>query len=144
MNGSELLELVLIVLYIVSSPSDSQGARSSWYTQRKTTCYQADGPEQALKSKGSKYHGKRYHISTQNLTVEFNNINHEGILDCKLSFSENCNLYFGMEYMAHGSISQIMKKTHPSGIKKLPVIVTILKCLLDGVSYLHQNKLFHR
>ena len=78
------------------------------------------------------------------MTVEFNNINHESILDYKLSFSDNSNLYFGMEYMAHGSISQIMKKNFPSGIKKLPVIVTILKCLLDGVSYLHHNKLFHR
>lgn len=77
-------------------------------------------------------------------TVELNNIQNENILDYLLSFTENNSVFFGFEFMAGGSVADIIKRRFPNGIKDVSAVATILRSVLNGISYLHSNKIFHR
>jgi serine/threonine protein kinase len=78
------------------------------------------------------------------MTIELNNIIHDGILDYKLSFTENQSAYFGFELMEGGSMAGILKDRFPYGIKDISAIATIMKNMLEGINYLHNNMIFHR
>lgn len=46
--------------------------------------------------------------------------------------------------MDGGSVAGILEDRFPEGIKDLSAIATILKIILEGISYLHANMMFHR
>ncbi|OHS97152.1 Serine/threonine-protein kinase OSR1 [Tritrichomonas foetus] len=60
------------------------------------------------------------------------------------SFISGPTLYILMEYMAGGSVADIIKFAYPNGIKDENVISTILLAILQALDYIHSNKQLHR
>lgn len=53
-------------------------------------------------------------------------------------------LYVVSEHSTPGCLTNIMKKLFPDGIKDEVLVATIVKEVLQGVQYLHQNNIIHR
>ena len=81
---------------------------------------------------------------TQKKIGEMMDIRHTSILDYIVSFDADRSLYLGFEFMAGGSVSNIIKSRFPDGIKDLSTIATIIKETLVGIEYLHDNQMIHR
>ena len=69
---------------------------------------------------------------------------HPNILSYYGSFMAGHFLYILTEYMAGGSISEIMRFSSPSGFKNEAIIGGILRELLKGLAYFHENHQIHR
>lgn len=46
--------------------------------------------------------------------------------------------------MDSGSLYSILKNYFPSGIKSMPLVASMLKQVLLGLKYLHENNFIHR
>ena len=74
----------------------------------------------------------------------FMTINHENLLNYAVTFSHKHLLYLGSQLMEAGSILDIILARFQSGIKDIKAVATILRCVLEGLAYLHKNKVIHR
>ncbi|KAK4269532.1 hypothetical protein QN277_022678 [Acacia crassicarpa] len=72
-----------------------------------------------------------------------NLIDHPNVLKSHCSFVSDHNLWFVMPYMAGGSCLHILKAAYPDGFEEV-VIATILREVLKGLEYLHQQGHIHR
>jgi len=68
---------------------------------------------------------------------------HPNLLTVFGSFVNGSKLYIVTPYLSAGSCLNLMKYAYPDGFEEL-VIATILKQTLQGLDYLHKNKLIHR
>jgi len=74
----------------------------------------------------------------------FMTINHENLLSYAVTFSHKHLLYLGSQLMEAGSILDIIHARFPMGIKDIKAVATIMRCVLEGLAYLHKNKVIHR
>lgn len=70
-------------------------------------------------------------------------IDHPNVLKAHCSFVNDHNLWVVMPYMAGGSCLHIMKSAYPNGFEEV-VIATVLREVLKGLEYLHQQGHIHR
>nr|XP_034921281.1 serine/threonine-protein kinase BLUS1 isoform X2 [Populus alba] len=70
-------------------------------------------------------------------------VNHPNVLKSHCSFVSDHNLWVVMPFMSGGSCLHILKAAYPDGFEEL-VIATILREVLKGIEYLHQQGHIHR
>jgi serine/threonine protein kinase len=70
-------------------------------------------------------------------------VDHPNVLKSHCSFVSDHNLWVVMPFMAGGSCLHILKAAYPDGFEEL-VIATILREVLKGIEYLHQQGHIHR
>ena len=70
--------------------------------------------------------------------------NHPNIVEYYCCFVSSQELWLVMEYLAGGSVLDIMKFAHPTGIADEAMIATILRGALMGLQYLHGTGRIHR
>ncbi|KAG6787816.1 hypothetical protein POTOM_003861 [Populus tomentosa] len=70
-------------------------------------------------------------------------VNHPNVLKSHCSFVSDHNLWVVMPFMSGGSGLHILKAAYPDGFEEL-VIATILREVLKGIEYLHQQGHIHR
>ncbi|WIA42343.1 hypothetical protein OEZ86_008355 [Tetradesmus obliquus] len=69
--------------------------------------------------------------------------NHKNVLPLYTSFVHGQDLWMVTPFMCGGSVLHIMKYQHPDGLEE-PVIATIMKAVLEGLAYVHENRGIHR
>ncbi|OHT05539.1 STE20/SPS1-related proline-alanine-rich protein kinase [Tritrichomonas foetus] len=69
---------------------------------------------------------------------------HEQVVQYYGSFVSGPMLYILMEYMAGGSVSDIMRFSYPKGFPDESVIATILLAILKALDYIHSHNELHR
>ena len=77
-------------------------------------------------------------------TAFWSRLKHEKILSYYGSFISKSELWIITESMGGGSLSDILKFGHGSGIKDESIIAEISKSILKALCYLHKNKEIHR
>ena len=70
-------------------------------------------------------------------------VDHPNVLKSHCSFVSDHNLWVVMPFMSGGSCLHILKAAYPDGFEEL-VIATILREVLKGIEYLHQQGHIHR
>lgn len=68
---------------------------------------------------------------------------HPCVLNLHCSFVDNHYLWLVMPYMEGGSMYHIMNYCHPQGLEET-LIATLMKDVLEGLAYVHQQKGIHR
>ena len=74
----------------------------------------------------------------------WSNSQHPQVVQYYGSFINGPMLYILMEYMAGGSVSDIIRYSFPNGFKDESVIATILLAILQALDYIHSNNELHR
>jgi len=69
---------------------------------------------------------------------------HKNLVTEFTSFIDETYLWLVMSLIDAGSCIDIVKATHPNGIKDESVIASIIKETLDGLIYFHDNNKVHR
>ena len=71
-------------------------------------------------------------------------LSHTNVIEFLGHFHDEEDIYFILEMASEGSLYDIVKKTYPD--KRVPenIVKGILKQLLYGIKYLHDNDLVHR
>jgi len=70
--------------------------------------------------------------------------NHTNVVSYKCSFLSDSTLWFVMEYLSGGSMADLIKLNHPTGIHDEALLATILYDTLKGIEYLHNTGRMHR
>ncbi|KAF6263987.1 hypothetical protein COO60DRAFT_266714 [Scenedesmus sp. NREL 46B-D3] len=68
---------------------------------------------------------------------------HKNVLPLYTSFVHGQDLWMVTPFMSGGSVLHIMKYQYPDGLEE-PVIATIMKAVLEGLAYVHENRGIHR
>lgn len=90
-----------------------------------------------------KYAGDKLEEIKKNMIL-LNALDHPNLLNYKISFLSNNELWVVFEIMEVGSVEEIIKYQSPDGIKDMAIVASILKETLKGLIYLHENKQIHR
>jgi serine/threonine-protein kinase OSR1/STK39 len=69
---------------------------------------------------------------------------HSNIVKYHGSFLSGQYVHILMEYMAGGSVADILRYSHPSGFADEMIIATILRSITLALSYIHQSGQIHR
>ena len=73
-----------------------------------------------------------------------NALDHPNLLNYKIAFLSNNELFLIFDIMEVGSVEELLKFQSVGGFKDLTIVATILKETLKGILYLHENKQIHR
>jgi len=76
--------------------------------------------------------------------VQMKLCNHPNVARSHCSFVQGHYLWLVMDYLAGGSVLDIMRFAHPNGLSDEPLIATILCEALHGIAYLHETGRIHR
>lgn len=76
--------------------------------------------------------------------VQMNLCNHPNVVKSHCSFVNGPYLWLVMDFLAGGSVLDIMKYSRPNGLNDEALIATVLKEALQGIEYLHQTQQIHR
>jgi serine/threonine protein kinase len=76
--------------------------------------------------------------------VQMKLCNHANVVRSHCSFVQGHFLWLVMDYLAGGSVLDIMKFAHPTGLTDEALIATILYEALQGINYLHSTGRIHR
>lgn len=64
---------------------------------------------------------------------------HSNVVKYHISFVDGSQLWLVMPILAAGSLIDVIKTKFPEGIKDQVLIATILKEVLEGLKYFHNN-----
>ena len=69
---------------------------------------------------------------------------HKNIVSYYVSFIDESDLWLVMPLLQSGSIVDIINMKYPSGVKNEAVLASILKEVLKGLNYFHNEGRIHR
>ena len=69
---------------------------------------------------------------------------HENLISSHISFIDKSELCIVMPLIDAGSCLDVLQSNFPSGIKDEKIIATIMKNVIQGLHYLHENDEMHR
>ena len=69
---------------------------------------------------------------------------HENLISSHISFIDKSELCIVMPLIDAGSCLDVLQSNFPSGIKDEKIIATIMKNVIQGLHYLHDNDEMHR
>ena len=69
---------------------------------------------------------------------------HKNVVNYYVSFLDDSDLWLVMPLLGAGSVSDILKLKFPHGLKDEILIATLLKQVIEGLNYFHEQGQIHR